>query len=96
MKKLIAIFALILTLCAPAALFAEEAATPSPDAAAPAAGEKVLRWGGDSEGGFPYMFPDPQDPKRLIGFEVDIFAGAETPRADSPTCSPTRRTRRGS
>ena len=72
MKKLIAIFALILTLCAPAALFAEEAATPSPDAAAPAAGEKVLRWGGDSEGGFPYMFPDPQDPKKLIGFEVDI------------------------
>ena len=72
MKKLIAIFALILTLCAPAALFAEETATPSPDAAAPAAGEKVLRWGGDSEGGFPYMFPDPQDPKRLIGFEVDI------------------------
>ena len=72
MKKLIAIFALILTLCAPAALFAEETATPSPDAAAPAAGEKVLRWGGDSEGGFPYMFPDPQDPKKLIGFEVDI------------------------
>ena len=79
MKKLIAIFALILTifalilmLCAPAALFAEEAATPSPDDVAPAAGEKVLRWGGDSEGGFPYMFPDPQDPKKLIGFEVDI------------------------
>ena len=32
----------------------------------------MLRWGGDSEGGFPYMFPDPQDPKKLIGFEVDI------------------------
>ena len=33
---------------------------------------KILRWGGDSEGGFPYMFPDPKDPKKLIGFEVDI------------------------
>ena len=75
MKKLIAIFALILTLCAPAALFAEEAATPSPDAAAPAAGEKVLRWGRPAK---------------------KSFAGAETPRADSLTCSPTRRTRRSS
>ena len=43
MKKLIAIFALILTLCAPAAIFAEEAATPSPDDVAPAAGEKEYR-----------------------------------------------------
>jgi polar amino acid transport system substrate-binding protein len=34
--------------------------------------EKVLRWGGDSEGGFPYMFPNPQNPDELIGFEVDI------------------------
>ncbi|MCR5336006.1 MAG: transporter substrate-binding domain-containing protein, partial [Synergistes sp.] len=43
-------------------------------AASNAAGEtgKILRWGGDSEGGFPYMFPDPQDPDKLIGFEVDI------------------------
>lgn len=34
--------------------------------------EGVLRWGGDSEGGFPYMFPDPKNHKELIGFEVDI------------------------
>ena len=32
----------------------------------------VLRWGGDSEGGFPYMFPNPKNPNELIGFEVDI------------------------
>ncbi len=32
----------------------------------------VLRWGGDAEGGAPYSFPDPEDPSRLIGFEVDI------------------------
>ncbi|MDR0647866.1 MAG: ABC transporter substrate-binding protein/permease [Synergistaceae bacterium] len=34
--------------------------------------EGVLRWGGDSEGGFPYMFPNPADSDELIGFEVDI------------------------
>lgn len=32
----------------------------------------VLLWGGDAEGGAPYTFPDPQDPNRLIGFEVEI------------------------
>ncbi len=68
MKKLIAIFALILTLCAPAALLADEGAERSP---APAGG-RILRWGGDSEGGIPYMFPDPRDPNKLIGFEVDL------------------------
>ena len=32
----------------------------------------VLRWGGDIQGGEPYVYGDPTDPKRLIGFEVDI------------------------
>ena len=36
--------------------------------------EKVLRWAGDSEGGVPFMFNDPKDVNRLIGFEVDIVA----------------------
>lgn len=31
-----------------------------------------LRWGSDAEGGAPYVFPDPKDPSRLIGFEVDL------------------------
>jgi polar amino acid transport system substrate-binding protein len=31
-----------------------------------------LRWGGDAEGGAPYVFRDPKDPRKLIGFEVDI------------------------
>jgi len=31
-----------------------------------------LLWGSDQEGGAPYVFPDPEDPSRLIGFEVDI------------------------
>ena len=46
-------------------------------AAGPSAIEKikergVLLWGSDSEGGAPYVFPDPKEPSRLIGFEVDI------------------------
>jgi polar amino acid transport system substrate-binding protein len=31
-----------------------------------------LIWGSDAEGGAPYVFPDPKDPSKLIGFEVDI------------------------
>ena len=31
-----------------------------------------LLWGSDSEGGAPYVFPDPNDPSKLIGFEVDL------------------------
>jgi polar amino acid transport system substrate-binding protein len=32
----------------------------------------VLKWGADAEGGAPYVFPDPQHPERLIGFELEI------------------------
>lgn len=32
-----------------------------------------LRWGADSSGGAPYIFPDDNDPSNLIGFEVDIM-----------------------
>jgi polar amino acid transport system permease protein/polar amino acid transport system substrate-binding protein len=32
-------------------------------------------WGGDAEGGGPYVYPDPDQPRRMIGFEVDL-AGA--------------------
>lgn len=31
-----------------------------------------MRWGGDSQGGAPYVFQDPMDPNHLIGFEVDL------------------------
>ena len=31
-----------------------------------------LRWGGDAEGGAPFVEADPKDPARLIGFEVEI------------------------
>lgn len=32
----------------------------------------VLRWGADAEGGAPYVYPDPQKPERLIGFEYEL------------------------
>ncbi len=31
-----------------------------------------LIWGGDQEGGGPYIYADPRDPDRLIGFEVEL------------------------
>src|SRR5262245_44162760 len=31
-----------------------------------------LRWGGDAEGGSPFVEADPSDPTRVVGFEVDI------------------------
>jgi polar amino acid transport system substrate-binding protein len=31
-----------------------------------------MRWGGDPEGGFPYVEADPNDPTRVEGFEVDV------------------------
>lgn len=33
---------------------------------------KILRWGGDSAGGAPYVFQDPKDPSKTIGFEADV------------------------
>ncbi len=31
-----------------------------------------LRWAGDLQGGEPYVYRDPRDPSKLIGFEVEI------------------------
>src|SRR5512138_332532 len=33
---------------------------------------RELRWGGDAEGGAPYVEADPNDPSRLVGFEVEV------------------------
>jgi len=32
-----------------------------------------LRWCADTAGGAPYVFPDAKDPKKIIGFEVDLM-----------------------
>lgn len=39
---------------------------------------KPLQWGADSEGGAPYIFKDSADPRRNIGFEVDLIAALST------------------
>ncbi len=48
--------------------------------ACPAAGDTldavkkrgVLSWGADAEGGAPYVFPNPEKPQQLVGFEVEL------------------------
>jgi polar amino acid transport system substrate-binding protein len=32
-----------------------------------------LRWGADEEGGAPYVYRDPNNPAKLIGFEIDLM-----------------------
>jgi polar amino acid transport system substrate-binding protein len=41
-------------------------------AVAHAAPQPELRWGGDAEGGAPYVEADPADPSRVVGFDVEI------------------------
>ena len=40
---------------------------------APAQDRPELRWGADPSGGGPFAFFDPNDPSRVVGFEVDIM-----------------------
>jgi polar amino acid transport system substrate-binding protein len=34
--------------------------------------DPILRWGGDAEGGAPFMEASPEDPTKLVGFDVEI------------------------
>jgi polar amino acid transport system substrate-binding protein len=43
-----------------------------PNALARVKAAGVLRWGGDIQGGEPYVYDDPEKPGHLIGFEVEI------------------------
>jgi polar amino acid transport system substrate-binding protein len=36
------------------------------------ADDAVLRWGGDAEGGAPFVEADPRDPSKLRGFDVEV------------------------
>jgi polar amino acid transport system substrate-binding protein len=40
-------------------------------AALPASAQD-FRWAADAEGGAPYVFPDPRNPAKMVGFEVDL------------------------
>ena len=46
-------------------------ASPRPSLAQTAA-RPPLRWGGDAEGGAPFVEADPADPSRVRGFDVEI------------------------
>jgi len=38
------------------------------------AGAQTLRWGGDAEGGAPYVEADPRDVSKVVGFDAEIAA----------------------
>src|SRR5207248_6929240 len=38
----------------------------------PLASAQELVWAADAEGGAPYSFPDPRNPARIVGFEVEL------------------------
>jgi polar amino acid transport system substrate-binding protein len=40
--------------------------------ASPLQAQQLLRWGGDAEGGAPFVEADPNDPSKLVGFDVEI------------------------
>ncbi|MBI5116300.1 ABC transporter permease subunit [Candidatus Poribacteria bacterium] len=84
MKKLPALASLFAALCLLFCLaipsWASEEHKDSPVVSSPSpssAVEKIIErghllWGSDAEGGAPYVFPDPNNPQKLIGFEVDL------------------------
>ena len=37
------------------------------------ADDRILRWGGDAEGGAPFVEADPTDPSKVRGFDVDAL-----------------------
>src|SRR5918998_1090771 len=41
-------------------------------AAAAAQARPELRWGGDAEGGAPFVEADPNDASRVVGFDVEV------------------------
>jgi polar amino acid transport system substrate-binding protein len=53
-------------------LFVACAATTLLASLADAQSAPELRWGGDAEGGAPFVEADPNDPSRVVGFDVEI------------------------
>lgn len=61
-----------LALLALLALLAGCRPSPAPSGLARVRASGVLRWGGDLQGGAPYVYEDPDRPQRLKGFEVEL------------------------
>lgn len=55
-----------------AAILAASASAVFADALPAIRGRGTLIWGGDQEGGGPFIFPVPDDPQRVTGFEVEL------------------------
>ena len=45
---------------------------PAPSALAQTVAPGELRWGGDAEGGAPFVEADPREPSRVVGFDVEV------------------------
>lgn len=58
--------------------------------AATGADAPVWRWGADAQGGAPYVFLDPFEPNRLVGFEVELAQAlaAKLGRRSHPVLGP--------
>lgn len=67
----LAAWALVLALACGGPAARAETAAPAAAPAQPSG--PPLRYGGDGTSGAPYIFKDPADPNRTIGFEVDIM-----------------------
>ena len=61
------LFAVLIALAAPACVSANGAGT-----LADIRARHTLVWGGDPSGGAPYVFTDPNDAGRYIGYEVEL------------------------
>ena len=59
-------------LCMVAALLAQPLVTVADDGLDRIKLRGTLVWGADQEGGGPFIYPDPDDPSQLIGFEVEL------------------------
>lgn len=60
----------MLTACAAPAPSSSPVKGPLAEGQSPEA--PILRWGGDAEGGAPFVEADPSDPEKLRGFDVDL------------------------
>ncbi len=71
-SRRLATLAILLLAAAAAAAAATTRRAHAQDSARNNAARVVLRWGGDAEGGAPFVEADPVNPSRVRGFDVDI------------------------
>jgi polar amino acid transport system substrate-binding protein len=65
-------FSCAILLASSASLLCAAGAARADDSLAQARARGEFRWAGDLQGGEPYVFRDPKDPTKLVGFEVEI------------------------